>query len=356
MKRKLGILNLIDIPWNSGLAAYAFDQARALTAAGHRVCFACPTESAAWEFAGGEGLARFPLPDRKKPFIQLPFLKLHKILADESIDIINAHTGKTQTLAFLLSRVCARKTAIIRTKADAAPPSKSFTFAKVERIIAASEFIRKGYLKLGFAPERIELIRQGINFPEITDRMPEPPYRIGILGRLDPVKGHKCFLDAAAELLKRGVKAEFHIAGYEAGIKYDDLKKTAGELGLGAAAIFHGRVSDGFKFMSFCDIGVIPSLGSEAVSRCALEWLASGRPVVASRTGSLPEFVTPDNLTPPGDAAALALRLGALLSEPRQLVAVGAANRTRAAQDFSREVFAEKTGDVVERLNIRQEF
>ncbi|MCX5786144.1 MAG: glycosyltransferase family 4 protein [Elusimicrobia bacterium] len=348
MKKQLRILNLIDIPWNSALAAYAFDQARALKTAGHEVYFACPPASAAWEFARKEGLACFPLPDRKEPFLRLPFLKLKKVLAAERIDIISAHTGKTQTLAFFLSAFSAKRPALIRTKADARPPSKSFTFMRVSKIVAASDYIRNGYLKLGFAPEKMELVYQGISRPAIEAGRPVPPYKIGVLGRLDPVKGHDCFLKAAAELIKHGVKAEFHIAGYEAGIKYSDLKKRATELGLGAAAVFHGRVPDGFEFINSCDIGVIPSLGSEAVSRAALEWLASGRPVIASRAGSLGEFIAPEYLVSPGDAAALALKLETLLAAPGLLLKIGASNRAHAARDFSPEVFANRTNAVFE--------
>ncbi|HAH31281.1 MAG TPA: hypothetical protein DCL44_03090 [Elusimicrobia bacterium] len=348
MKKQLRILNLIDIPWNSGLAAYAFDQARSLKAAGHKVYFACPPDSAAWGLACKEDMPCFPLPDRKELFLRFPFFKLLKILAAERIDIISAHTGKTQTLAFFLSLFAAKKPAIIRTKADARPPTRSFTFIKVSKIIAASEFIRTGYLRLGFAPEKTALVYQGISRPETEARKPSPPYKIGILGRLDPVKGHDCFLKAAAELLKRGIKAEFHVAGYEAGIKYSELKNRAAELGMGTAAMFYGRVADSFEFMSSCDIGVIPSLGSEAVSRAALEWLASGRPVVASKVGSLPEFIGPDYLVPPGKPAALALKLEALLAAPASLTEIGAANRARAVSDFSFETFTHRTSQIFE--------
>ena len=63
MKMQFRILNLIDIPWNSGLAAYAFDQAKALKARGHAVYFACPPKSAAWEFSKNEKFPVFPLAD-----------------------------------------------------------------------------------------------------------------------------------------------------------------------------------------------------------------------------------------------------------------------------------------------------
>ena len=348
MKTRLKILNLIDIPWNSGLTSYALDQARALRGYGHEVHFACPDGSFAGDFAGREGFPRVSLPDRKTPFLRLPFAKMSDFLSAERIDVINAHTGKTQTLAALLSFRPAGKTAVIRTKADARPPSKSFRFMRIAKIIAASDFIRNGYLKAGAPPEKISLARQGIQLAPAELRKPEPPYKIGLLGRLDEVKGHKYFLEAAALVLKSGAKAEFHIAGQEAGIKYSGLEKLAKDLGLGKAAVFHGRVPDSFEFMNSCDIGVIPSLGSEAVSRAALEWLSAAKPLVASRVGSLNEFATPENLVPPAESAALARRLEALLAAPELLNAHGSANRARAATVFSPDIFARLTNAAFE--------
>jgi len=114
--------------------------------------------------------------------------------------------------------------------------------------------------------------------------------------------------------------------------------------------VFHGRVPDSFEFINSCDIGAIPSLGSEAVSRAALEWLSAAKPVVASRVGSLPEFITPENLVPPGDAAALALRLQTLLSAPERLNKLGTANRERAVSVFSPEIFARRTCRIFEQV------
>ncbi|MDP2865018.1 MAG: glycosyltransferase family 4 protein, partial [Elusimicrobiota bacterium] len=166
---------------------------------------------------------------------------------------------------------------------------------------------------------------------------------IGLLGRLDPVKGHTCFLRAAAGLLRSGVKAEFHIAGCEANIKYADLLKIAEELEIAPSVVFHGKVEGPYKFMADCDIGVIASLGSEAVSRAALEWLASGRPLISTTAGSLPEYAAPAWLAPPGDHAALAEKISQLLSDPSKIKTLGEENRARAARDFSNEAFAAAT-------------
>ncbi|OGR73714.1 MAG: hypothetical protein A2089_02650 [Elusimicrobia bacterium GWD2_63_28] len=337
------ILSVIDIPWNSGLAAYAFDQARALREAGHAVIFACPAGSAAQDFAAANGFKAYEIPGRKEHHkVPLALLRLRGIAKDEAVDVVAAHTGRAQTLAFLLGLP------LVRVKADAKRPSAGFTFGSIKKVIAASAYIRDLYLKAGLDPARITVIPQGIDLPPPVERQARPPYRVGLLGRLDLVKGHDCFLRAAADLLRGGAIAEFHIAGYEANLKYAELRRAAADLGITEKVFFHGRTEGPFGFMSLCDIGVIPSLGSEAVSRAALEWLAAGRPVVASSVGSLPEYVREPWLFPAGDAAALSLRLAPLLADRALIKKTGDENRARAAGEFSREGFAAATVQIFE--------
>ena len=338
MKQPLRILSVIDIPWNSGLAAYAFDQALALRGAGHAVAFACPEDSAAMRFAAKEGFRALPIPGRKDYFsLPLALLRLRSAARAEGIDAVCAHTGRAQTLGYLLGLP------LLRVKADAKKPTAGFTFSSVRKTIAASAYIKELYVEAGLDGSRLAVISQGIKLPPASAPLSSPPYKIGLLGRLDPVKGHACFLRAAADLLRSGVKAEFHIAGYEANVKYADLLKIAEELEIAPSVVFHGKVEGPYKFMAACDIGVIASLGSEAVSRAALEWLASGRPLVSTSAGSLPEYAAPAWLVPPGDHAALAGKLAELLSDPSKIKSLGEENRARAARDFSEAAFAAAT-------------
>ena len=343
MKRQLRILSVIDIPWNSGLAAYAFGQAQALRGAGHSVVFACPAGSAAEDFAARNGFASYAIPGRKEHHkLPLALLRLRSIAAREKIDLAAAHTGRAQTLAFLAGLP------LVRIKADAKRPSAGFTFGSVKKVVAASSYIKALYLAAGLDASKIAVIPPGIEPPALPAPRTAPPYRVGLLGRLDLVKGHDCFLRAAALLLSGGAPAEFHIAGYEANLKYAELRQAAADLGIADKVFFHGRTDGPFGFMAACDVGVIPSLGSEAVSRAALEWLAAGRPVVASAVGSLPEFVPAERLAAPGNAGDLADRLRPLLSDGALLAAAGAAGRERAEREFSAAAFAAATARVFE--------
>ena len=79
------------------------------------------------------------------------------------------------------------------------------------------------------------------------------------------------------------------------------------------------------------DVVVVPSTGSEAVSRVALEAMALARPVVASAVGSLPELLDEGAgvLVPPGDADALADALERVLRDPAGAEELGRRGRRR---------------------------
>ena len=341
------ILNIIDIPWHSALAAYAFDQASALANRGHLIFFAAPEKSAAADFARTNGFPLTIIPARKNYMLLGALIRLKKLIETETIDIVNVHTGKAQTMAWLLSLVSVRPFAIIRTKADAKRPSAGFAFGRIALIIAGSKVIKEMYISAGFNSEKVAIIYQGIVPP--PEKVPAAnaiASKVGILGRLDPVKGHACFIEAAALVLKKIPNAEFLIAGREENIKYAELEAQAETLGIAGKVRYLGHVPDGIAFSQSCDVGVIASLASESVSRAALEWLAAGRPLVATAVGSLPEFAAPEWLVPPRDPAMLAEKLISLLNSPEKALAAGAANRTKALTDFTPASFAERTESI----------
>jgi glycosyltransferase involved in cell wall biosynthesis len=88
-------------------------------------------------------------------------------------------------------------------------------------------------------------------------------------------------------------------------------------------------------------VGVVPSVWDEPCPTVALEAMASGRPVVASRVGGLPDLV-PDGvaglLVPPRDAGALGAAVGRLLRDGELRGRMGAAAREHADRFGARTV------------------
>lgn len=105
------------------------------------------------------------------------------------------------------------------------------------------------------------------------------------------------------------------------------------------------------------EVACIPSL-YEGFSLPAVEAMASGTPIVASRAGALPEVLGPDgecaDLVAPGDVAELTRALGRLLDSPARRRELGAAGRRRAVEVFSWESVAAQTVRVYEQAIARQ--
>ncbi len=109
--------------------------------------------------------------------------------------------------------------------------------------------------------------------------------------------------------------------------------------------------------LASAEIACIPSL-YEGFSLPAVEAMASGTPIVASRAGALPEVLSADgmcaDLVRPGDVGALTAALGRLLDSPERRRRLGAAGRRRALEVFSWESVAAQTVRVYEQAIARR--
>jgi spore coat protein SA len=148
-------------------------------------------------------------------------------------------------------------------------------------------------------------------------------------GRLMPYKGVHILIDAMKILEDRGVDTRCTIVGgsgfgnsprtrYVRRIQRRKAKNTE----------FAGYLS-GHKFASLlrsADIFCCPSIWHDPFPLAPLEAMASGLPVVASRTGGLPETLAHGGgvLVPPRDATALADTLEALIKDPVLIRRLGA--------------------------------
>ena len=337
------ILQMVDVPWDSGLAHYALVLSRALAQAGHQVFVSALPGEKPWDKA-----RRFGLPT--VPLVSLGSLgALRRFLAEERITLINAHTGATHSLAVLSA--LGRGIAVVRTRGDArrlrARPTSGLLHERTHRIIAAAEYIRSQYLDtFRLAPEKVVTIYQGIDLAAFPWRPPPEAPILGMVARLDPVKGHRYLLEAIAALAAEGVETELRVAGEEANVTRAELIRLAGKLGVGGRVRFLGWQKELDRFMADCALGVISSTASEAVSRVALEWMAAGRPLVATRVGCLPEIVRPEEtgvLVEPKSASALAEGLRALLRNPAAMARQGGDARAQAEARFSLSRFVQET-------------
>lgn len=162
------------------------------------------------------------------------------------------------------------------------------------------------------------------------------PDRVVFLGRLSRVKGVDVLLEAFRRISGDNPRARLAIVGD--GPDRARLEDLATDLVAADRVVFTGWLDRAgiVDQLAASSVVAVPSLWPEAFGRVVLDAYSSGRPVVASRIGGLPELVGPDTglLVTPGDAGELAQALGRLLGDRETLRRLGANAAARAA-DFS---------------------
>src|SRR5882672_535377 len=109
--RAMRILQFIDVPWDSGLAHYALILSQELKKKGHQVFISALPGEKPWIKARRLGLKTVPLATLKR------LKPLRRFLVDHDIQVLNAHTGSTHSLA--VASALGRNIAVVRTRSDA---------------------------------------------------------------------------------------------------------------------------------------------------------------------------------------------------------------------------------------------
>jgi len=165
--------------------------------------------------------------------------------------------------------------------------------------------------------------------------------RIGVVANLRHVKGLDILVQAAAEVVRQ-YPAIFEIAGE--GETRAELERMITRLGLEQSVRLAGQISDVPRFLGKLDVAVLPSR-SEGMSNALLEYMAAGRPIVATSVGAAAELLhegVHGLLVPPGNLEALGKALGWLLDHPAEARRMAAAARQRARTEFSRQAMVQR--------------
>ncbi len=171
-----------------------------------------------------------------------------------------------------------------------------------DAIVAFSRHESEAMARFYDAPaERIKVIPCGVDVDLFrpVDRS-EAKQKLGIgedgvvlfVGRLDPLKGVDILLRAVAQLQRADTTRTIIVGGGEADAEMARLRALCNELGIAERVSFLGRMAQQELplYYSAADVSVIPSY-YESFGLVALESMACGTPVIASRVGGLPTIV-----------------------------------------------------------------
>ncbi len=193
-------------------------------------------------------------------------------------------------------------------------------------------------------PGRVRIIPLGVDTRVFRPRDgARVPGRIIAVASADSaIKGISTLLRAVGKLL---TEADVHLI--VVGRPSADSERLAGQLSLGDRVRFtHGLAEQEFStLLASAEIAVVPSL-YEGFSLPAVEHMASGTPLVASRTGALPE-VTGDAamLVAPSDAEELTAALRLLHESPARRADLADRALRRVGERFAWPAVAQATAD-----------
>lgn len=229
-------------------------------------------------------------------------------------------------------------------------------------LIIANSFSGKEHaVASGYAAEKIHVIVNGIDIerfrPNLRVRMElrkewqvaDDRVLIGLVGRIDPMKDHRTFLEAAAVLIKTRPNLGFVCVGDGSPPYVEKMQELARDLGLNDRLTWVGARSDVAAVYSSLDVLCLSSAFGEGVPNVVGEAMACGVPCVVTDVGDSARIVGEGGVVvPPGDPQALAYGCKRLLerlesgdlSDPTQRCK---ATRDRIVDKFSVQRMVEET-------------
>jgi glycosyltransferase involved in cell wall biosynthesis len=299
-----------------------------LNANGHRSWLMCHPESPIYRNALALGAPNVvPVNLRRTWRIDIAF-SIYAFCLRHGIDVINTHGSRDSTLclpSFMLG------IPLIRSRQVIHPIQKCFSYKYVcSHLIVSAVKIQALLENSGVPKEKISAVDEGVDLQEFHPgqdvgnlreefKLGDQDTVIVNVGMLREDKGQKYFLDAANLLLKDYPTLKFFLVGGSSGdpILESELRGKICEYGIGDNFIMTGYRQDIADFMRLADFIVIAST-EEAQSRIAPQAFASGKTVVSTDVGGLPEVVKDGEnglLVPAKDAGALARAMSTLLQD-----------------------------------------
>ncbi len=323
------ILQVINVRWYNATAWYCVTLSELLRKAGHQVLVAGEANTPPLLRAADLGLAVQPLRlNSANPFVLArTYSRMRRLVRRFAPDVVNCHRGEGFFLWGLL-RTQLPSFALIRTRGDQRPPKDSIGNRWLHNNVADAVILTNSAAAehcrtlLQAPPDKLWTIYGGVDTSvfrfDLQGRerlrrefdIAEDDFLLGLVGRFDEVKGQKELLQALANLRDNGLRnLKCLLIGHDSALPSTTVENWIRELGLVGRVQITGPRSDVPACISALDLGVAPSLWSEAIARAALEIMACGRPLVASNVGVMPDLLDSRALFPPGDVDALQSRI-----------------------------------------------
>ena len=236
---------------------------------------------------------------------------------------------------------------------------RKYKFDRMDRIIAISEQSSVPLIQARIDPQKVEIVHNCVDlsvFQPTSEPVHAAEYVVGIVGRIEPFKRQKAFVEIAAEVVAQGKQIKFHIVGGTLGTPehrtYErEVRQLVAKYGLQERVHFTGHRADMPKAMQELDLLVTLSAGSVIA-----EAMAAGKPVIGTPIGSTAEMIVHGEtgyVAPLDPIADIADKIVGLAKDPNRSLRMGQQARKYAEKAFGVETHVRKIQDVYEKLLIK---
>jgi len=339
------IMEIISGTAVNGAVVNCLEICRALSRRGHDVTLVCRPN--AWI---SRQLQDDPVRVIESSLSRWPTTELRRIaniIQEDEIEVVHTHMSSANFFGVLL-RLFYRVPACVAT-AHSRYIQLHWMFN--DRVIAVSEATRRFHQRFNFVSrKRIDVIHNFINdlrfsrVPAATRQevrrelgLTETQPVMAAIGDVIPRKGLIYLVRALPSILDEVPDAQLICVGNDQSEYAERVRGEAERLGVRERITWLGSRDDIERILSAIDVYVLPSL-EENMPLAILEAMASGRPVVATAVGGVPECITDQQtglLVPPAEVEPLAAAMIRLLTHADQRRKMGAAGRARVRANFS---------------------
>jgi glycosyltransferase involved in cell wall biosynthesis len=218
-----------------------------------------------------------------------------------------------------------------------------------DAIIVNSQAVKRGLENLGIASGRVEVVYNGVVLDRFRNAQPfawreqfgwdKDVLVVGYAGQFAPNKGVSDFLRAAERVLEETDRCRFVLVGQrdDENACYRQLVERISLKYLGDKIVFAGWTTAMERADAAMNLVIVPSRHEEPASNVIIEAMASGVPVIATRTGGSPELIangTTGFLVEKQNPEEIAEKILLLTNDRSLLEALGESARKQALERF----------------------